>query len=240
MEKCYASVPRRRHECTEVFVHTSVHLDGGMDKCLRPSVQLDGGMSSERIHVLPPAEPSHSIPQKNQPKNWDQDSNSGSGYIRIHSRPGRDHYQKILHSAAIISTSNRIPLPFGLLDLHGAGENRESVWGPSRYKVSDMLKKGAKMGMPICRTWAFSDGARPNDLQTQPGVSESAGLGLRCPLPPPPSVPPLVSGPPRSVLATIAIGSATTDQFTISDDSPTSSLEDGGWTAALSSLGEDP
>ncbi|CAI9755094.1 unnamed protein product [Fraxinus pennsylvanica] len=46
----------------------------------------------------------------------------------------------------------------------------ESVWGPSRYRVSDMLKKGAEMGMTVCRTWAFSDGARPNDLQTQPGV----------------------------------------------------------------------
>ncbi|CAI9752649.1 unnamed protein product [Fraxinus pennsylvanica] len=45
--------------------------------------------------------------------------------------------------------------------------------------------------------------------------TESVGLGLRRPLPPPPPVSPLVSGPPRSVLATIAIGSATTDQFTI-------------------------
>ncbi|KAL2483850.1 Mannan endo-beta-1 [Forsythia ovata] len=55
----------------------------------------------------------------------------------------------------------------------------ESVWGPSRYRVSDMLKRGAEMGMTVCRTWAFSDGARPNDLQTQPGVfNENVFKGL--------------------------------------------------------------
>ncbi|CAA2966152.1 mannan endo-1,4-beta-mannosidase 6-like [Olea europaea subsp. europaea] len=41
----------------------------------------------------------------------------------------------------------------------------ESVRGASKYGVSDMLKKGAEMGMTVCKTWAFRDGARPNDLQ---------------------------------------------------------------------------
>lgn len=46
----------------------------------------------------------------------------------------------------------------------------ESVWSPSRSKVSEMLKKGAQMGMTVCRTWAFSDGDGPNALQLSPGV----------------------------------------------------------------------
>ncbi|CAO2842452.1 unnamed protein product [Amaranthus hypochondriacus] len=46
----------------------------------------------------------------------------------------------------------------------------ESVWGPSRSKVSKMLKKGAQMGLNVCRTWGFSDGPGPNSLQISPGV----------------------------------------------------------------------
>ena len=46
----------------------------------------------------------------------------------------------------------------------------ESVWGPSRSKVSKMLKKGAEMGLNVCRTWGFSDGPRPTSLQISPGV----------------------------------------------------------------------
>lgn len=33
-----------------------------------------------------------------------------------------------------------------------------------------MLKMGAKMGLSVCRTWAFSDGDGPSALQTSPGV----------------------------------------------------------------------
>ncbi|GLT41356.1 hypothetical protein SLA2020_154270 [Shorea laevis] len=47
---------------------------------------------------------------------------------------------------------------------------QESVWGQSRSRVSRMLKKGAEMGMTVCRTWAFSDGSGPNSLQMAPGV----------------------------------------------------------------------
>lgn len=46
----------------------------------------------------------------------------------------------------------------------------ESVWDPSRAKVSKMLKRGAQMGLNVCRTWAFSDGPGPNSLQISPGV----------------------------------------------------------------------
>lgn len=46
----------------------------------------------------------------------------------------------------------------------------ESVWEDSRKRVSEMLKKGAQMGMTVCRTWAFSDGDAPNSLQISPGV----------------------------------------------------------------------
>ncbi|XP_058070772.1 mannan endo-1,4-beta-mannosidase 6-like [Magnolia sinica] len=46
----------------------------------------------------------------------------------------------------------------------------QSIWaGPSRQRVSEMLSRGAGMGMTVCRTWAFSDGG-PNALQTSPGV----------------------------------------------------------------------
>ncbi|TYJ30998.1 hypothetical protein E1A91_A06G167000v1 [Gossypium mustelinum] len=48
---------------------------------------------------------------------------------------------------------------------------QESVWaGPSRSRVSKMLKKGAEMGLTVCRTWAFNDGVEPNALQISPGV----------------------------------------------------------------------
>uniref|UniRef100_A0A2P2JNQ1 Mannan endo-1 4-beta-mannosidase 6 n=1 Tax=Rhizophora mucronata TaxID=61149 RepID=A0A2P2JNQ1_RHIMU len=47
---------------------------------------------------------------------------------------------------------------------------QESVWSPSRSKVSEMLKRGAQMGLTVCRTWAFSDGHGPNALQLSPGV----------------------------------------------------------------------
>ncbi|KAL3355087.1 hypothetical protein AABB24_019268, partial [Solanum stoloniferum] len=46
----------------------------------------------------------------------------------------------------------------------------ESVWVSSRFRVSKMLKRGAEMGLSVCRTWAFSDGGGPNDLQLLPGV----------------------------------------------------------------------
>ncbi|GMH05260.1 hypothetical protein Nepgr_007100 [Nepenthes gracilis] len=46
----------------------------------------------------------------------------------------------------------------------------ESVYGPSRSRVSMMLKRGAQMGLTLCRTWAFSDGPGPNSLQISPGV----------------------------------------------------------------------
>ncbi|KAL6010268.1 hypothetical protein ACLOJK_000699, partial [Asimina triloba] len=46
----------------------------------------------------------------------------------------------------------------------------QSIWdGPSRRRVSEMLRRGANMGMTVCRTWAFSDGG-PNALQVSPGV----------------------------------------------------------------------
>lgn len=47
---------------------------------------------------------------------------------------------------------------------------KESIWVSSRFRVSQMLKRGAEMGLSVCRTWAFSDGAGPNDLQLLPGV----------------------------------------------------------------------
>ncbi|GFP96475.1 mannan endo-1 4-beta-mannosidase 6 [Phtheirospermum japonicum] len=34
----------------------------------------------------------------------------------------------------------------------------ESVRGPSRRRVSEMLRRGAEMGLTVCRTWAFNDG----------------------------------------------------------------------------------
>ena len=33
-----------------------------------------------------------------------------------------------------------------------------------------MLRRGAEMGMSVCRTWAFNDGDGPNSLQISPGV----------------------------------------------------------------------
>ncbi|ESQ54425.1 hypothetical protein EUTSA_v10025261mg [Eutrema salsugineum] len=38
----------------------------------------------------------------------------------------------------------------------------------SRYRVSEMLEAGAKMGLTVCRTWAFNDGGY-NALQISPG-----------------------------------------------------------------------
>ncbi|CAK9156848.1 unnamed protein product [Ilex paraguariensis] len=46
----------------------------------------------------------------------------------------------------------------------------ESVWGPSRKRVKEMMKRGDEMGLSVCRTWAFSDGDGPNALQSSPGV----------------------------------------------------------------------
>lgn len=46
----------------------------------------------------------------------------------------------------------------------------ESVWDESRTRVSEMIRRGAQMGMTVCRTWAFSDGKSPNSLQISPGV----------------------------------------------------------------------
>ncbi|KAG5242352.1 mannan endo-1,4-beta-mannosidase [Salix suchowensis] len=46
----------------------------------------------------------------------------------------------------------------------------ESVWSPSRPKVSEMFKRGAQMGLTVCRTWAFSDGRGANALQVSPGL----------------------------------------------------------------------
>nr|GMD04912.1 mannan endo-1,4-beta-mannosidase 6-like [Ipomoea batatas] len=57
----------------------------------------------------------------------------------------------------------------------------ESVWSESREKVSEILERGAAMGLSVCRTWAFSDGpaAGPNALQLHPGVfNERAFQGL--------------------------------------------------------------
>ncbi|KAI3973843.1 hypothetical protein MKX01_030419 [Papaver californicum] len=33
-----------------------------------------------------------------------------------------------------------------------------------------MIRRGAQMGMTVCRTWAFSDGKNPSSLQISPGV----------------------------------------------------------------------
>lgn len=53
----------------------------------------------------------------------------------------------------------------------------ESVWRESRHSVSRMLKKGAEMGMTVCRTWAFSDGGdAPTSLQISPGVFNEKAL----------------------------------------------------------------
>ncbi|XP_068643122.1 mannan endo-1,4-beta-mannosidase 6-like [Aristolochia californica] len=48
----------------------------------------------------------------------------------------------------------------------------ESVWTSSRQRVSEMLRRGAEMGMTVCRTWAFSDGGEDGSaaLQIAPGV----------------------------------------------------------------------
>ncbi|XP_043691372.1 mannan endo-1,4-beta-mannosidase 6-like isoform X2 [Telopea speciosissima] len=55
----------------------------------------------------------------------------------------------------------------------------ESVWSTSRYKVSEMLKRGSQMGMTVCRTWAFSDGDRHDSLQFAPGFfNEKVFQGL--------------------------------------------------------------
>jgi mannan endo-1,4-beta-mannosidase len=45
----------------------------------------------------------------------------------------------------------------------------QSVDVYTRPRVSEMLKIGAKMGLTVCRTWAFNDGDY-NVLQTSPGV----------------------------------------------------------------------
>ncbi|KAG9156422.1 hypothetical protein Leryth_022843 [Lithospermum erythrorhizon] len=45
----------------------------------------------------------------------------------------------------------------------------ESVWGSSR-SVSEMFKRGASMGLSVCRTWAFNDGTGSNALQLRPGI----------------------------------------------------------------------
>ncbi|XP_061346501.1 mannan endo-1,4-beta-mannosidase 2-like [Gastrolobium bilobum] len=45
----------------------------------------------------------------------------------------------------------------------------QSVDDYSRPRVHEMLKAGAKMGLTVCRTWAFNDGDY-NALQTSPGV----------------------------------------------------------------------
>ncbi|XP_062106011.1 mannan endo-1,4-beta-mannosidase 2-like [Humulus lupulus] len=39
----------------------------------------------------------------------------------------------------------------------------------SRYRVGQMLEAGSKMGLTVCRTWAFNDGTY-NALQMSPGV----------------------------------------------------------------------
>lgn len=44
----------------------------------------------------------------------------------------------------------------------------QSVDVYSRSKVREMMKTGAKMGLTVCRTWAFNDGDY-NALQTSPG-----------------------------------------------------------------------
>lgn len=45
----------------------------------------------------------------------------------------------------------------------------QSVDYYTRPRVSEMLRAGAKMGLTVCRTWAFNDGDY-NALQTSPGV----------------------------------------------------------------------
>jgi len=45
----------------------------------------------------------------------------------------------------------------------------QSVDEYSRPKVREMLRAGAKMGLTVCRTWAFNDGDY-NALQSSPGV----------------------------------------------------------------------
>ncbi|QCD87751.1 Glycoside hydrolase superfamily [Vigna unguiculata] len=45
----------------------------------------------------------------------------------------------------------------------------QSVDEYSRPRVREMLKAGAKMGLTVCRTWAFNDGDY-NALQSSPGV----------------------------------------------------------------------
>lgn len=47
---------------------------------------------------------------------------------------------------------------------------QDSLNGPSKSRVSEMMKRGAQMGLTVCRTWAFSDGDSPNALQVSPGV----------------------------------------------------------------------
>ncbi|XP_042067897.1 mannan endo-1,4-beta-mannosidase 6-like [Salvia splendens] len=47
---------------------------------------------------------------------------------------------------------------------------QESVRAPSRRRVAEMLNRGARMGLTVCRTWAFSDGPFPNALQLRPAV----------------------------------------------------------------------
>ncbi|KAK1378299.1 Mannan endo-1,4-beta-mannosidase [Heracleum sosnowskyi] len=47
---------------------------------------------------------------------------------------------------------------------------QDSLNGPSNSRVSEMMKRGAQMGMTVCRTWAFNDGDSPNALQVSPGV----------------------------------------------------------------------
>lgn len=45
----------------------------------------------------------------------------------------------------------------------------QSVDDYTKPRVREMLKAGAKMGLTVCRTWAFNDGDY-NALQTSPGV----------------------------------------------------------------------
>ena len=44
----------------------------------------------------------------------------------------------------------------------------DSVNEYSKYRVKAMLQAGAKMGLTVCRTWAFNDGDY-NALQISPG-----------------------------------------------------------------------
>ncbi|RZC89737.1 hypothetical protein C5167_035732 [Papaver somniferum] len=55
----------------------------------------------------------------------------------------------------------------------------ESIWDDSRKRVTEMIRRGAQMGMTVCRTWAFSDGKNPSSLQISPGVfNEKVFQGL--------------------------------------------------------------